>query len=318
MILTDLHNGLGNQLFRYAFTRAIQEEAGGCTVYFSRELCERSCRDAGMVMPEFLFDYYNLLPGRTVVLDGKIPLLLALIYRKCFRLLFPREPNGLTREQFAKRVKAGYISSFDEECLCDDVSQLPVTSKLNYIDGYFQWPDAFLHLRDKLRAETSLKVPLSESEQPLLQEIKSCESVCLHVRRGDYLEDEYASFLDICHYQYYKEAMEYIAEKVENPLFYVFSNDIDWVEKNYEIPYPHKFVKGNHIAPFELELMRNCKHFIIANSTFSWWAQFLAENESAVVVAPRPWFGDGRQCSLYLPHWHTIDPLAGGEPGGTG
>lgn len=196
-------------------------------------------------------------------------------------------------------------------CPCDNIAQLPLTQKFNYIEGHFQWPSLFLPLRDKLREEISLKEPLSESAQFVLKEIKNCESVCLHIRRGDYLN---VDFLKVCNYDYYRRGMDYIAEKVENPYFYVFSDDINWVEDNYTIPYPHRLVKEKHAAPFELELMRNCKHFVISNSSFSWWAQFLTENESAVVVAPRPWFADKRECSLYLPHWHVIDSIGGMEP----
>lgn len=310
LILVNPVGGLGNQLFGYAFTRAVQERMGNHTAYFNRKLYRRPYIKTNTAIPEFFPDYYKLLPDKTVVLNDRVSLILSLIYRRLLWLFFSEQSTGLTREEFFTRTKWGYIYSRDEECPCDDVSQLPLKAKLNYIEGYFQWPRLFLPLRDKLRVELSLKEPLSESAQSILREIKSCESVCLHVRRGDYLNYD---FYDICHYPYYKKAMDYIAGKVENPVFYIFSNDIDWVEKNYEIPYPHKFVKENHAAPFELELMRGCKHFVISNSTFSWWAQFLSENEAAVVVAPRPWFGDGRKCSLYLPYWHTIDPLAEAE-----
>ena len=308
MILANPYGGIGNQLFGYAFIRAIQEETGERVVYCSRKLFEGGYIKAQISVPEYIFDYYKLLPGRVVALNGRIPLFLFLALRKWL--------GRFSQEEFFKHVKRGFIYSFDEKCPCDDISKLPLAAKLNYIEGYFQWPSLFLPLRDKLREEISLKEPLNESAQFILQEIKGCESVCLHVRRGDYLEYD---FYDICHYQYYRKAMEYVDEKVTNPFFYIFSNDIDWVEKNYEIPYPHRFVKENHKAPFELELMRNCKHFIISNSSFSWWAQFLAENESAVVVVPCSWFGDRRQCSVYLPHWYTIDPFAvEGTEDGTG
>lgn len=305
MIFTCWEPGrVGNQLFNYAFIRAIQERVGKKRVYFSRRLFERRAKSWDSA--ESLFDYYDLPRDRVAVLDGRLVAFFVLAYRKCMRLFF-KQDTGLTREQFFKRVKAGYIVSSDEVCPFDDISQLPLVAGFNHIEGYFQWPSLFLSLRDELRSEITLKKPLSESAQSILREIKSRESVCLHVRRGDYLAYD---FYDICGYPYYRKAMEYVAGKVEDPFFYVFSDDIDWVEANYEIPYPHRLVKEHQAGPFDLELMRNCKHFIIPNSTFGWWAQFLTENEAAVVVAPRPWFGDLRPCSVYLPHWHIIDPFA--------
>lgn len=308
MIFANPYGGIGNQLFCYAFIRAIQEEANEKYVFFSRKRFEWAYIRKRRAVPEYIFDYYTLLPEKMIVLNGNISKILSLAYCVCSRFLFSKKKSGLTKNEFIKRVKMGYICSQDEKSLCDNISELPLYARLKYIEGYFQWPNIFLNFRQELKKEITLKTSLEERDIEILEKIQSSEAVCLHIRRGDYLS---VSWANVCNYQYYKTAMDYIAGKVDNPIFFVFSDDISWVEENYIIPYDHVFVKEHHAAPFELELMRNCKHFIMSNSTFSWWAQFLTENEAAIVVAPKPWYADGRECSLYLSHWHTIDCYGG-------
>ena len=308
MIFANPYGGIGNQLFCYAFIRAIQEETKERYILFSKKRFEWNYTRNHMAVPEYIFDYYTLLPEKMIVLKGNISKILSMAYCVCCRLFFSKKKSGLTKNEFIERVKMGYICSQDEKSLCDNVSELPLHTRFKYIEGYFQWPNIFLDLRQKLKREISLKTPLEEGDMKILEKIQLSEAVCLHIRRGDYLA---VSWANVCNYQYYRAAMDYIAGIVDNPTFFVFSDDVDWVEKNYIIPYDHIFVKERHAAPFELELMRNCKHFIMSNSTFSWWAQFLAESEEAIVIAPKPWYADGRECSLYLPHWYTIDCSGG-------
>ena len=98
----------------------------------------------------------------------------------------------------------------------------------------------------------------------------------MHVRRGDYLKE---TKNDIFSNHYYLTAIKYIVDKIEDPYFYIFSDDIEWVKKNLKIMQKYTFIDSNQNSGFyDIQLMNLCKHHIIANSTFSWWAAWLNKN----------------------------------------
>ena len=106
--------------------------------------------------------------------------------------------------------------------------------------------------------------------------------------------------------------MERVKEKVENPVFYIFSNtpeDIAWIKEHYDFSeYNVEYVDLNNPDYEELRLMYSCKHFIISNSTFSWWAQYLGEYENKVVVAPSEWNREVDDCSgIYMSGWEIVE-----------
>ncbi len=158
-----------------------------------------------------------------------------------------------------------------------------------YLDGYFQDENIFKEHRDLILKVFKFKNELTPKNKVLADQIKSINSVSVHIRRGDYLV---ACYNDILSNYYYNHAMDYIASKVENPHFYIFSDDIEWVKKNLRIKYPHTFVDNNRekeSADQDMHLMSLCKHNIIANSTFSWWGAWLNQNPEKIVLVPRVW-----------------------------
>lgn len=156
--------------------------------------------------------------------------------------------------------------------------------------GYFQCEKYFKKYRKEILEKLRLKNSLNEENLIMLEKIKSSNSVSVHIRRGDYLK--LYNVYSRCTIEYYQRAMKYIASKVENPHFFIFSDDIKWVVKYLKIDYPYTIVDINSSddAVFDLELMKNCKHNIIANSTFSWWGAWLNENPEKIVIAPKEWF----------------------------
>lgn len=308
MLFANPYGGLGNQLFGYAFARAVQEYVGANKLILSRRYFSRQYSDLSGAL-EYFGDYYQLSPSKVRICQGRCAEQIVRVISGVYRRMFPENAATLTSEQWKARVKKGYICARNTVSICDSLQEMPLSNKkLLFVEGLFQWPEVFAVIRPALQHELTLRQPLQQNAEKVLEEIRSKESVCLHVRRGDYLRFE---ALQVCNYEYYSKGMSYVAERVANPHFFVFSDDIEWVKTNYKIPYPHTFVQEKHAAPFELELMRNCKHFVISNSTFSWWAQYLSEYKDSVVVAPCPWFSDGRKVSLYLPNWHVIHSVGG-------
>ena len=178
-------------------------------------------------------------------------------------------------------------------------------------------PRFFNEIRDKLIMDFSLKHQLEESKKIKLEEIRKCNSVCVHIRRGDYLAPEW-SFLNVCGELYYKRAVERLKSKLNNPVFYVFSNsseDIAWIKDNYYFLNDCRYVDMDNADYEDFELMKNCKHFIISNSTYSWWAQYLAENQKKIVIAPdiwtsgeteKGWNGGRNPLGIYQKNWDIV------------
>jgi hypothetical protein len=155
-----------------------------------------------------------------------------------------------------------------------------------YFVGYWQSPKYFVDPAG-LRKEIKLKNAPSALTQGVADKLASENSCFIHVRRGDYLRPGTAAVHGNIGMDYYEKAIEYVREKVQNPRFYVFSDDPSYCEQNFSFP----VISGSHNTQHEdLYLMRNCKHGIGANSTLSWWANWLSDSQERVSIAPERWF----------------------------
>lgn len=313
MIFAIPYGGLGNQLFSYAFARSIQEETGE-KIYMSKKFFDWFYRKTPYA-PFFFADYYFLPPSNSTILKNNFSLVLFFCFygfvHFLFKYILQEKPENLSPKKFIQKTKWGIYYSKNEDCLISGIHDLSLQMPVKYVEGLYQWSDLLLPIRKQLQKDFTLKQSFQGNDKKILEQIKKTQSVCLHIRRGDYFNPKVLIWSNVCNYTYYKNAMDYIVNQLHDPIFFVFSDEIDWVKKNYNIPYKHIFIDENHAAPLELELMRNCKHFILSNSSFSWWAQFLAEYDSSVVVAPNPWLADGRKCSIYMKNWHMIDCYGG-------
>lgn len=155
---------------------------------------------------------------------------------------------------------------------------------------------------------------LTPENARILEDIRSCCSISLHIRRTDYLSNPYLSPPPL---EYYLRSMAEMEGRLraagapqESLRYFIFSDDIEWARQNLRpaLPHVHVDINDGGTGYFDLELMRNCRHHIIANSTFSWWAAWLNEHAEKIVIAPRIWFnreeGD---------RYHTDDALIPGS-----
>jgi hypothetical protein len=165
--------------------------------------------------------------------------------------------------------------------------------------GYWQSEKYFFGLRHELRERLLPREPLParsiETKRAILDAGE--RSVFVHVRRTDYVRNPYHVVLPM---DYYREAAALIAAKVPDPVFFVFSDDPQWCEANFKLPYPTTIVSnfertegrllGREDA--DLYLMRRCGHAIMANSSYSWWGGWLgADIKGGIVIAPKSWVG---------------------------
>lgn len=175
----------------------------------------------------------------------------------------------------------------------------------SYFKGYFQNENYFKNLRPQILQDFKLLEPLNQENASLLKQIKQTNSVSLHIRRGDYLN---SSFKNLDVKEYYQKAIDYIASKIKNPHFYIFSNDFAWVKENIKTGYEQTIVDINDESHgyFDLELMRHCQHNIIANSTFSWWGAWLNKNPDKIVIAPKIWYLNEETTDINAKDWYQI------------
>ncbi len=167
--------------------------------------------------------------------------------------------------------------------------------------GYFQSEKYFIHNADKIKKELKISKAISTTNCEWLNRIQNVNAVCLHIRRGDYLREG----MVVCDKNYYLSAIDYMKEHVQNPVFFIFSDDMSWVKENYSDE-SFVFVDNNNPDYEELRLMYNCKHFILSNSSFSWWAQYLSDNDEKIVIAPSKWMPGDPFYDIYMDNWIII------------
>jgi len=159
-----------------------------------------------------------------------------------------------------------------------------------YLDGYFQSEKYFKDIAPTIRKDLRLKQPSFNQATLIYKEkITNSNSVGIHIRRGDYLS---SPLHHVCDLNYYLKAITYMRERLTSPQFFVFSDDIEWCLRNIKLDNGDfvnlKDSKINFINDFWL--LSLCKHTIMPNSTFSWWAAWLNENPDKIVVVPHRWF----------------------------
>lgn len=149
-----------------------------------------------------------------------------------------------------------------------------------------------------LRDHICFKPFVDERNIRLSNELKTTvNSVSLHVRRGDYmLPENICWFINLSTTSYYERAIQYMQEKLDNPVFFVFSNDIVWCKAHLPVPEGSRYIDWNQgdACIFDMELMSMCQHNIIANSSFSGWAAWINPHPDKIVITPKYWFCEPR------------------------
>ena len=164
-----------------------------------------------------------------------------------------------------------------------------------YLDGFWQSEKYFLDIEEILRQDFTLKLPQSELFERISEVIASTCAVSLHIRRGDMANDPEANRLHgTCSLDYYDRAVQHIAKRINQPHFFIFSDDPIWVKEHLNLSFPSTLVSyGSSLHDYEeLHLMSRCHHHITANSSFSWWGAWLNPKPDKIVITPKKWFGD--------------------------
>lgn len=272
MKIVKLMGGIGNQMFQYAFAKSIGEDVLFDKTWFAdfdnkyRDKLALYALDSLNTNVEFATEEQI----KECLEESKLAYKLTNIDKVFHIKLF-----------HTNRIYEKVRNKYDPE-LCKIQGNA-------YYEGYFQTPKYFENIKDLLIRDFAPAKELTDENKAVLDKIKNTNSVAISTRRGDYVKFGYALEGD-----YYDAAMEEIAKRVENPVFYLFSNDIEWSIKN--INTNNKFT----VIPCEsfdkncgfvcgMYLMSHAKHNIITNSTYPWWAAWLNNNQDRVTIAPKGW-----------------------------
>jgi len=216
----------------------------------------------------------------------------------------PEETEALTvlKQGPVKRSFAGLLnrpvirpSSYVMEKFFHFDREILTLSDNVYLDGYWQSEKYFIDIESVIREELTVKTLQKGKDRELGDTMSACESVSLHIRRGDYVSDPATNRIHgICGLDYYRRAVNEITRFVRDPHFFIFSDDHKWARDNLKLDNRTTFVDHNKADKNyeDLRMMGQCKHNIIANSTFSWWGAWLNENMDKIVIAPATWFHD--------------------------
>ena len=168
-----------------------------------------------------------------------------------------------------------------------------------YLHGMWQSEQFFAPVSDLLSLHFTFRYPIAPGVAETMTKIRGRgPSVAIHFRRGDYVRNsEFNRVIGVLGFGYYLQAMDVMRERHPDVTFYVFSDDIDTIEREFRPRFPCVYVhEGDRWNSYEkIRLMSACDHSITSNSSFSWWAAWLNPNPNKTVIAPDPWFAGGTQ-----------------------
>lgn len=296
-IFLDLSGGIGNQLFEFCFARELANHLNCNVLINKRRFFRRNDNHK-----EYLFDLIDFKDENIYSSNSYFMALYVGFKWKIMILVDKIKKLDDDKVTFLNKAKYGYIYCLKSEQIIDSIDDIVVKhSFMPLLEGYYQWPKVMMNTIDWVKDNIHFKCSDDKQLSEIKNIIMSSNSVAVHVRRGDYVGLKH---LQVCDYAYYSKAIELIKEKTNNPVFFIFSDDIEWVKNNYKF-------EGIYIIPSkssvnDLFLMSLCKHFIISNSTFSWWGQELSRYNSKIVIAPNIWFNNNDITELYMDYFEIV------------
>lgn len=300
MIIVRLNGGLGNQMFQYAAARRLAHKHNTILKLDIIPLIQSGYRayDLGCFNIQSNFagfvDIFRIYP-----IEGLRRMASKTLGKRFYNLFLNRLIKDKKRHLMQRyynydpalrkipRLMVDKILSqrffhFDPEVL-----EAPDNA---YMMGSWISEKYFKDIEDIIRKEFTFRFPQTGKNKEIADIILNSESVSLHIRRRDYVTDPVNRELySGCNADYYNRCVTYVADKLKSPHFFIFSDDISWCKQNLKILFPMTFVDHNNDATNyeDLRLMSQCKHNIIANSSFSWWGAWLNMNSEKIVCAPK-------------------------------
>jgi len=295
MIIINLIGGLGNQMFQYAAGRSL-------AIHHNTELkldISVLTKNKKKITDRYYgLSNYNIcenFASKAEINNSKKP-------HKPFYNLY-LDISGIITGRIPRQYKKELYFNFDPDFFCspDNI----------YLIGFWQSEKYFKNIEEVIRREFTLREKPDNSNLLMSQKILGTNAISIHVRRGDYVSNPRTNtHHGICQLEYYSRAIKFIEEKCSDPHFYIFSDDLQWVQKNLDLKYNHTYMVRNKTQNdfLDMWLMSLCKHHIIANSSFSWWGAWLCKYDKKRIVAPKKWVNDPTVniCDILPKDWYTL------------
>jgi hypothetical protein len=283
MILVRVTGGLGNQMFQYAFGRVLQLKYKTALkvnpIWFNDK--ERKKHETLQL---------HLFPNTDVTNASE---------KEVF--FYKRKTLWGSKLLLNLKWRWSRYSMFIEPAFNFQPNVITTSTKNCSLEGYWQSEKYFKHIRQTLLNDFEFP-PLNDKNREIEQIIRNNNSISIHLRRGDFIADPLNNknhgFIGL---KYYAEAVGQFSKEQEAPLYFIFSDDINWVREHLKLSQDTLYIdwNKNEEAINDLHLMSLCQHNIIANSSFSWWAAWLNQNPNKIVIAPKKWFNER--------DWNTSD-----------
>ncbi|SDF28110.1 Glycosyl transferase family 11 [Bacteroidales bacterium KHT7] len=299
ILQTTLLGRLGNQLFIYAATRVMALESG--------KKLKLTCDAMERFRATYRLDCFNIPQDQvSLVSDKHLSIKQKIGY--FFYLLKCRHKTVVQIHELENKYQKFYHRFgliLNQEGY---IKPLLLEGGNWYALGYFQSDKYFTKYEDLIRKELTFKTDMFCKDSKMLgSKLRANKnSVCLHIRRGDYLNDPVFAVCDI---NYYNKAIDKLLELIPNAEFFVFSDSIDEVREflaKYCDNYFH-YIDVKYTDQESLYLGSCCNNFIMTNSTFSWWMQYLSDNPNKIVLAPNRWYNTNNPCDIYQDNWMIIE-----------
>lgn len=310
MIYLRISNGLGNQMFQYAFGRQIQEIYHMplvLEVFRYHDFVEKLRPLGTEKKRDFLLERLSIPFGNAsedrngcVVANGLQSIIVTgrSFLKRCWAKSIRKIPQT-GADGYSRMIKRGIYATNDI------ISFYPferTNAKSIILHGWFMSEKYFHDIAPTIKKELRVREVSSDAVRQLANRMMQEDSVCVHVRRGDYIGH---SRFDVCTEDYFRRAVDYVKECVADPVLYVFSNnpaELDWIREHYPFLEDAHFVKEGQDELDDLYLMYHCRHHIISNSTFSWWGSYLKLQEG-ITICPERWLNEEMQQDILLDDW---------------
>ena len=289
MEIIYISNGLGNQMSAYAlYLRKLH--AGSKATYACKDKLHNGVeldKVFGIRVRRGLLNFIYLVIGHIMMVP--LPNLVVMMLRWCL----------------SKMGVSCYMENYHYEYHTEAVECSK--SNLFLLAGGWHHYKYLDGIEKDVRKAFRFKPFTREENKKIAEEADKKNAVAIHIRRGDYLKgDNFRKYGSVCDVNYYRNAISVMEETVDNPIYYVFSNDMEW---------SRQLLEGKDIVCVDwnkgtsswedMALMSKFRNIIIANSTFSWWAAWLGDHEKNVVCPSVLMAGDEKS-DIYPEEWHHI------------
>lgn len=286
MIVIEASGGLGNQMFQYALYKKL--EAMNKDVAFDTSFFRSSQNLRELEIGVFGVQYRSITDKEAAYIRG-----------------YGYQDSVIDKIKY--KLKPSKMAEYNDTIESFQAEVLKMENV--YLRGYWQSEKYFKDIREIILGEFTFPPEIRERFQNMCKQMQTENSVSIHVRRSDYLSGQNAKvYGNICTEKYYENAIAYIENVIEKPQYYVFTDDLEWARDYFKgEKYTIVDVNRGKDSYADMYLMSQCKHNVIANSSFSWWGAWLNQNPDKKVLAPKKWFQNHEKEEIVCEDWIRIE-----------